>query len=70
MPSPAHMVALKLHAASSPQRSDPEKDWGDIFQLVKRHRLDPDEEAFAGLVKRYGGEVALERLKKWRSNLP
>jgi hypothetical protein len=70
VPSPAHMVALKLHAASSPQRSDPEKDWGDIFQLVKRHRLDPDEEAFAGLVKRYGGEAALERLKKWRSNLP
>jgi hypothetical protein len=50
--------------------SDPEKDWGDIFQLVKRHWLDPDEEAFAGLVKRYDGEVALERLKKWRSNLP
>jgi hypothetical protein len=64
------MVALKLHAASSPQRFDPEKDWGDIFQLVKRHRLDPDEDAFAGLVKRYGGEAALERLKKWRSNLP
>ena len=48
----------------------PGEDWGYIFQLVKRHRLDPDEEAFAGLVKRYGGEAALERLKKWRSNLP
>jgi hypothetical protein len=60
VPSPAHMVALKLHAASSPQRSNPEKDWGDIFQLMKRHRLDLDEEAFDGLVKRYGGQAALE----------
>jgi hypothetical protein len=54
------MVALKLHAASSPQRSNPEKDWGDIFQLMKRHRLDLDEEAFDALVKRYGGQAALE----------
>ncbi len=69
VPSPAHMVALKLHAALSPQHSDPEKDWVDIFQLVKRHRLDPYDEAFAGLVKRYGGESALERLKKWSLNL-
>jgi len=64
VPSPSHMVALKLHAASSPQRSDPEKDWADIFQLVKRHHLDPNREPFAGLVRRYGGEAALERLKK------
>jgi len=58
------MVALKLHAVSSPQRSDPLKDWSDIFQLVKRHHLDPNQGPFAGLVKRYGGEAALERLKK------
>jgi hypothetical protein len=70
VPSPSHMVALKLHAASSPQRSDPEKDWADIFQLVKRHHLDLNQEPFAGLVRRYGGEEALERLKKMNGPLP
>jgi hypothetical protein len=70
VPSPLHLVALKLHAASSPQRSDPEKDWGDIFQLVKRHRLDPNQQPFADLVKRYGGEAALDRLKNPKLPLP
>lgn len=69
VPSPSHMVALKLHAASSPQRTEPEKDWNDIFQLVKRHRLDPDREPFAGLVRRYGGEAALQRLRSHKERL-
>ena len=33
------MVALKLHAARSPSRSDPGKDWTDIRPLIKRHGL-------------------------------
>jgi len=69
VPSPSHMVALKLHSATSPQRSEPEKDWVDIFQLVKRHHLDPNEELFAGLIRRYGGEAALERLKNQEGDL-
>ena len=64
VPSPSHMVALKLHAASSPQRENAEKDWNDILQLVRRHHLDPNDEKFAALVTRYGGTGALDRLKK------
>ena len=63
VPSPRHMVALKLHAARSPSRSDPGKDWTDIRQLVKRHNLDTADREFATIVVRYGGEEALERLK-------
>lgn len=69
VPSPTHMVALKLHAASSPQSSDPEMDWNDVFQLAKRHRLDPNQEPFASLVRRYGGDAALEKLRSHKERL-
>ena len=62
VPSPRHMVALKLHAARSPTRSEPEKDWGDIEALVKLHRLDPDDQDFCDIILRYGGQESLERI--------
>ncbi len=64
-PSPRHMVALKLHATRSPER-DPDKanqDWIDIRKLIELHRLDPAEDNFAALIRRYGGEEALERIR-------
>jgi hypothetical protein len=65
-PSPQHMVALKLHAARSRER-DPDKsnqDWIDIRKLIELHRLDPSDEAFASLILRYGGQEALERIRR------
>ena len=54
---PRHMVALKLHAARSPSRSEPSKDWNDIRPLIREARsLDPADREFATLVVRYGGE--------------
>jgi hypothetical protein len=63
VPSPRHMVALKLHAATSPRRSEPEKDWLDIDALVRTHQLDLSDPEFKKLVLRYGGEKSLQRLK-------
>lgn len=69
-PSPQHMVALKLHATRSTER-DPDKanqDWIDIRKLIELHRLDPAEDNFASLIRRYGGEEALERIRgMWHS---
>ncbi len=62
VPSPRHMVALKLHAAKSPTRSEPEKDWGDIEALIKLHRLDPDDPDFRDIICRYGGKESLARI--------
>ena len=65
-PSPRHMVALKLHAAKSVGR-DPEKsaqDWQDIRKIVQLHKLDPADDTFASLIIRYGGEEALERIRR------
>ncbi len=69
VPSPLHMIALKLHAAKSPNRSTPEKDWVDVLQLMQRHHLDPNQPEVAALVLRYGGEEALERLKRMEDSL-
>lgn len=65
-PSPQHMVALKLHATRSNER-DPYKsnqDWLDIKKLIELHKLDPHEENFASLIRRYGGEEGLERVRQ------
>jgi len=65
-PSPQHMVALKLHASRSRDR-DPQKagqDWLDIRKLIELHRLDPNEETFASLIRRYGGDEALARIRQ------
>jgi hypothetical protein len=65
-PSPRHMVALKLHATRGADRH-PDKsnqDWIDIRKLIELHKLDPNEEIFAALIRRYGGEEGLERVRQ------
>lgn len=65
-PSPQHMIALKLHASKSSDRN-PDKanqDWLDIRKLIELHDLDPNEETFASLIRRYGGDEGLERIRK------
>ncbi|TSA30879.1 MAG: hypothetical protein D4R65_12315 [Verrucomicrobiaceae bacterium] len=62
-PSARHMVALKLHAACSPDRSKPEQDWEDIRQLVMLHHLDPSDRAFRDIILRYGGKESLARIQ-------
>jgi Nucleotidyl transferase AbiEii toxin, Type IV TA system len=59
MPKPEHLVALKLHAASSPTRSKPETDWEDVRQIVRICRLDIADPEFREIVRRYGGEEAV-----------
>ncbi len=72
IPAPEHLVALKLHSARSASRDTPEKDWTDIEQLMRLHKLDPGDPAFADLVREHGGEESLARLQKtwqaWRSS--
>jgi len=65
LPRPEYLVALKLHAATSPTRSKPEVDWEDIRQIVQIARLDPADESFRGLILRYGGQDALAKIQKF-----
>ena len=66
LPRPEHLVALKLHAIQSPTRGKPEVDWEDIRHIVQICALDPDDEAFRSLILRYGGEDALEKIRRFR----
>jgi hypothetical protein len=65
VPRPEYLVALKLHAAASPTRKNPETDWNDIRQIVRICRLDPKDESFRALILRYGGEDGLARLEQF-----
>ena len=66
LPQAEHLVALKLHAIQSPTRGKPEVDWEDIRHIVQLCALDPDDEPFRSLVLRYGGEDALEKIRRFR----
>lgn len=65
LPRPEYLVALKLHAATSPTRSKPQVDWEDIRQVVRIARLDPAEESFRALILRYGGKDALTKIESF-----
>lgn len=65
IPHPEHLVALKLHAAASPNRSRREADWEDIRQLVLICGLDPADPTFREIILRYGGENALLRIESF-----
>lgn len=66
LPRPEYLVALKLHAATSPTRSKPAVDWEDIRQIIRISRLDPAEGPFRELVLRYGGQDALAKIESFR----
>ena len=66
LPQPEHLVALKLHAIQSPSRGKPEVDWEDIRQIVQICALDPDDDPLRSLILQYGGEDALERIRRFR----
>ena len=63
-PSVIQLIALKLHALNQPSRREAHKDWGDIFSLIEAHSLSLDNSDFNGIVLKYGGERAVERIKR------
>jgi hypothetical protein len=67
VPRAEHLIALKLHASASPSRDTREQDWEDIRQIVRAWHLDPAEPYFRGLILRYGGEEALNRILRYRN---
>jgi hypothetical protein len=66
IPQPEHLIALKLHSASSPDRQRSEVDWEDIRQIIRICGIDLASPAFRELVLRYGGEKALKRVESFK----
>ncbi len=57
------MIALKLHAIYQPTRENVEKDWSDVFALVKAHHLSLDEPEFSATILKHGEATAIERIR-------
>ena len=62
-PSAQAMIALKLHATKNRSAIDAEKDWSDIFALMRIHQLSLDDADFAAMVRRHGGNDAIEKIR-------
>jgi hypothetical protein len=65
IPRVEHLIALKLHAASSPTRDAREQDWEDIRQMVRTWHPDPAEPYFHELILRHGGPDAMNRILRF-----
>jgi hypothetical protein len=57
-----HLVALKLHACRTWDRAVQGKDYYDILNLIRIHRLDTNSEEFQEILNRYATESIRERL--------
>jgi hypothetical protein len=68
IPRVEHLVALKLHAASSPTRDAREQDWEDIRQIVRTWHLDPADPYFRELILRHGGQDAMNRILRFSND--
>jgi hypothetical protein len=63
LPVVHHLIAMKLRAASSATRANPEQDWSDITALAIQHGYSLDDPMFHELVAKFGGATAPDRLR-------
>ncbi len=63
VPSPAHQIAMKLHAVSSNRGREP-KDFPDIVRLISANSIDPRSEAIKELFVRYKAMDLFDRVLK------
>jgi hypothetical protein len=63
LPVVHHLIAMKLRAAASSSRANPEQDWSDIAALTVQHGYSLEDSMFRDLVERFGGPAALDTLR-------
>jgi len=61
VPSPEHLIALKVHAIRNGSAARMEKDFPDIVRLARMTKLDPDSAAIREIFDRYGNKELYER---------
>lgn len=62
VPTPLHLIALKLHAMKNPHRAALGKDLADILSLVERYRLDYSSPQFQTILNRYASPSIKKQL--------
>jgi hypothetical protein len=53
IPSPLHLIAMKLHALRSPARFENGVDLQDVKYLIKAAKIDTSSKEFTDIVDRY-----------------
>jgi len=62
-PSAMGIIALKVHAATQPDRAEAaERDWRDIFGLIAAQKIPLSDAMLREIVFSYGGAEAIQRL--------
>ena len=56
VPSPHHLISLKLHAAKQPDRGEILKDLSDILAIVRAAGIDLHSPSFKEMCLKYGNE--------------
>lgn len=62
IPSPIHLIAMKLHALRNPARLESGIDLQDVKHLIKTAGIDVSSSEFQEIAQRYGTEDILSRL--------
>ena len=62
IPSPLHLIAMKLHALRSPARFENGIDLQDVKHLIKAARIDISSQEFTDIAERYATDAIRTRL--------
>lgn len=62
IPSPLHLIAMKLHALRSPQRFESGVDLQDVKHLIKAAKIDTSSREFTEIAERYATETIRARI--------
>lgn len=64
LPSPIHIIAMKLHALKYSDSSERTRDFDDIIALLEIYKIDISEKSdFENICKKYGTDEILNKLR-------
>jgi hypothetical protein len=64
IPSPLHLIAMKLHALRSPARLENGVDLQDVKYLIKAAKIDTSSKEFTDIAERYASEAIQNILRE------
>jgi hypothetical protein len=62
IPSPEHLLAMKLHAAHQ-RAAERDRDWWDILALLDSGKLDLESPRIAAIIERYADAAGKDRIR-------
>jgi hypothetical protein len=64
VPSPEHLIALKLHALVYGPEDRQDKDFGDVVGIARNTALDVESEDVRELFRRFGTQELYDKLRR------